>query len=42
MKENVEDEKVPLFGSWRNWYLFVVLFLVMLIIFFTLFTKYFG
>jgi hypothetical protein len=42
MKENAEDEKVPLFGSWGGWYLFVVLFLVFLIILFTLFTKYFG
>jgi len=36
-----ETEKVPVFRTWRQWYLFVILFLVALIIFFSIFTKYF-
>jgi len=34
--------KIPLFSSWRNWYLFVIGVLVLLIIFFAWFTKYFA
>ena len=35
-------EKVPLFKTWTQWYVFVILFLVVLIILFWLFTKYFS
>ena len=42
MHDPSEEEKVPLFRSWRNWYLFVLGFLLALIILFSLFTKYFG
>lgn len=41
MKDEV-NENVPLFGSWRLWYFFVVIFLVVLIILFTFFTKHFA
>ena len=37
-----EKEKVPLFRTWNQWYWFVILFLVGLIVCFYLFTKYFS
>ncbi len=37
-----KKEKVPLFKSWTQWYVFVILFLVVLIILFYLFTKAFS
>jgi hypothetical protein len=40
MQEN--DEKIPLFKTWGQWYIFVIVFLVLLIIFFSLFTKTFS
>jgi hypothetical protein len=39
MKDN---EKIPLFKSWRQWYVFVILFLVLLILFFYLVAKHFS
>lgn len=39
MKEN---ENVPLFKSWTQWYVFVILFLISLIVFFYFFTKWFS
>ena len=41
---NMTDQKnnIPLFKSWAQWYVFVILFLVVLIILFWLFTKYFS
>ncbi len=41
MKDEVK-EKVPVFRSWNKWYAFVILFLVALIILFSLFTNYFA
>ncbi len=41
MKDEIK-EKVPLFRSWGLWYAFVVLFLLVLIILFSLFTNYFA
>jgi hypothetical protein len=41
MEEN-QQEKVPLFKSWKNWYLLVVAFLILLIMLFFLFTKTFS
>ncbi len=35
-------EKIPLFGSWKGWYLLVVLFLCGLILLFWGLTKYFA
>ncbi len=40
--EKNEDEKVPLFKSWTQWYIFLVAFLILLIILFYLFTKKFA
>ena len=40
--EKNEDEKVPLFNSWAQWYIFLVAFLILLIILFYLFTKKFA
>ena len=40
--EKNEDEKVPLFKSWWQWYIFLVAFLILLIILFYLFTKKFA
>jgi len=37
-----EKNKIPLFSSWRRWYLFVIMALLLLIIFFVWFTKYFA
>lgn len=36
------DDKAPLTGSWTGWYLFVIVFLVVLIVLFYLFTKRFA
>ena len=33
------NDKVPLFRSWNHWYLFVLAFLILLIILFSIFTK---
>jgi hypothetical protein len=38
----MEKDKVPLFKSWNQWYGFVILFLVVLIIGFYLLTNYFS
>lgn len=40
-KENSKED-IPFFKSWNQWYLFVILFLVLLIILFYGFTKYFS
>lgn len=37
-----ENGKPPLFRSWSIWYWLVVLFLVLLIVLFSLFTKRFA
>lgn len=37
-----QEQKPPLFKSWTAWYVAVVLFLVLMVIFFTLFTKRFS
>ena len=36
------NDKVPLFGKWTYWYVFVIAFLAVLIILFYFFTKYFS
>ena len=41
MMDNQED-KSPLFKSWNYWYMLVIAFLLLLITFFYLFTKYFS
>lgn len=40
MQEN--NDKVPLFKSWNQWYFFIVAFLILLIILFSIFTKTFS
>ena len=37
-----QNNKPPLFKSWTGWYVLVILFLVLLIILFYLFTKKFA
>ena len=37
-----EDDKVPFFKTWKGWYVSVILFLLLLIMVFALFTKYFS
>lgn len=37
-----EKENIPFFKTWKGWYLFVIFFLVLLIILFYGFTKYFS
>jgi hypothetical protein len=37
-----EQEKVPVFKKWSHWYMLVIGFLILLIILFYLFTKYFA
>lgn len=39
---NKHDDKAPLFKSWNQWYFIVIAFLVLLIILFNFFTKYFS
>jgi hypothetical protein len=41
MKDDIND-KVPLFRSWSQWYLFVIAFLAVLMVLFYLFTKQFA
>jgi hypothetical protein len=41
MQEN-DSEKTPLFKSWNQWYIFVIAFLIVLIILFSLFTNKFS
>lgn len=36
------NKKIPLFKSWRNWYMLLLVVLVALIIFFDWFTKHFS
>ena len=40
MKEEKDD--VPLFKNWTQWYIAVILFLVLLIILFSLLTNYYS
>lgn len=40
MKE--PQEKIPFFKSWNQWYGFVIFFLLLLIVLFYGFTKYFS
>jgi hypothetical protein len=37
-----EQEKIPVFKSWKAWYIFVLVLLVLQIIAFHLFTRYFS
>lgn len=37
-----DNDKVPLFKKWGRWYLLVIAFLVLLIVLFYFFTKYFS
>jgi hypothetical protein len=39
---NTDNDKAPLFGSWKQWYFVVIIFLILLIILFNFFTKYFS
>jgi hypothetical protein len=40
MEQN--EDKIPLFKSWNYWYVLVIGFLLLLIILFVFFTKYFS
>jgi hypothetical protein len=37
-----QEDKPPLFPKWSYWYALVIGFLVLLMLFFTFFTKYFA
>lgn len=37
-----ENENIPLFKTWTQWYVFVILFLILLIVLFWLLTNYFS
>lgn len=37
-----EKEKAPLFKSWGYWYVLMLVFLLLLIVLFTMFTKRFA
>jgi hypothetical protein len=39
---NDNNEKVPLFKTWTQWYVFVLAVLVLLIVGFSIFTKAFS
>jgi len=39
---NTEKDKIPVFKTWNQWYWFVIIFLILLIILFNFFTKYFS
>lgn len=38
----MEDDNAPLFSKWNYWYVLVIAFLIVLIILFSVFTKYFS
>ncbi|WP_262711623.1 hypothetical protein [Niastella caeni] len=38
----VENEQIPVFKKWRYWYWLVIGFLLLLVVLFYLFTKYFA
>jgi Mg2+ and Co2+ transporter CorA len=40
--ETPDNDKAPFFKSWNYWYALVIVFLVVLIILFTFFTKRFS
>jgi Mg2+ and Co2+ transporter CorA len=37
-----DNEKVPVFRKWSHWYALVIIFLVLLVVLFYFFTKYFA
>jgi len=37
-----QKENIPLFKSWKQWYILLIVVLLALIIFFSWFTKYFS
>jgi hypothetical protein len=39
---DLQDDKIPFFKSWTQWYVLVIAFLIVLIILFKLFTNYFA
>jgi len=39
MKEKNKEETAPILGSWKNWYWFLVLFLVLQILLYYFFTQ---
>ncbi len=41
MNMQKEEDKAPVFKKWNGWYISVILFLVVLIVLFYFFTKYF-
>lgn len=41
MKKNTDD-KAPITGNWTSWYIFVIVFLLVLVVLFYLFTKRFA
>lgn len=38
----MHQDKPPLFHSWPQWYIFIIAWLLVLIVLFYLFTKYFS
>jgi len=38
----VEKEQIPVFRKWRYWYWLLIGFLLLLVVLFYLFTKYFA
>lgn len=40
--DDMQDDKAPLVKKWSYWYALVIGFLILLIIFFYLFTKHFS
>ncbi len=41
MKEQ-QDDKIPIFKSWRQWYVFVLVLHALVILFFKFITNYFA
>ncbi len=39
---NNDENKSPLFKTWRQWYVFVIVFLILMIVLLSLFTKAFS
>jgi hypothetical protein len=37
-----DNDKAPLFGNWNYWYAGIIIFLAILVVFFSFFTKIFS
>ena len=41
-KNTYDEHSIPLFGSWKGWYVFIMGVLAVLVVLFYVFTRYFS